>query len=176
MELENWKDIVGYIGYQISDIGNVRSFWRRTGDGGDTFNNWEWKITDKSKLLSIGKNRGGYHMVRLQKSQGVQKFVTVHKLMLESFVGPRPSPKHHAAHIDDDKDNNALENLEWATSKKNLQDRFKNHGGEKLTKADIPKIRSMLNDGMTQTAVAIHFGVDQSHISRIKSSLCWHYI
>jgi hypothetical protein len=103
-----------------------------------------------------------------------QKFVAVHVIMLQAFSGPRPHGQH-GCHIDDNKDRNILDNLEWATKSKNLQSRFINHGGEKLDKQDISKIRSLSNR-MTQTAIAEHFGVTQGMISRIANQKAWHYV
>lgn len=171
-----WVAIPGYTGYEISPTGSVRSFWRRTGPPGSTFNKWKWEITDDPKVIGYSINRDGYHMIRLQKEPGRQMLVTLHKLMLESFVGPRPAPNYHACHIDDDKDRNMLSNLEWNTKEKNLQGRFINHGGEKLDKSDIEKIREFKKMGLTQTCIAKKFNVTQSLISRIISRECWHYV
>ena len=172
----SWRPIPEYQGYEISLTGEVRSFWRRTGPPGSTFDKWKWGITDVPKVLAQPQNHKGYHMVRLQDSSRKQKLVSVHKLMLEAFVGPRPGPNYHACHIDDNKDRNILSNLEWATKEKNLQSRFVNHGGEKLEAADIARIRDMLKSGKRQAFIANEFGVCQSHISRINSQDCWHYV
>ena len=169
MNAEIWKDIVGYKGYQVSSLGNVVSLWRRIGH--------EWKIVqDRPKILRHAIAKKGYHMVRLQLKPGYQKLVTVHKLMLEAFVGPRPNPKYHGCHIDDNKNNNALDNLEWNTGHKNLQARFRNNGGEKLEKNDIQTIRRLRNLGMSQHTIANRLGVTQGHVSRILNGQQWHYV
>jgi len=101
--------------------------------------------------------------------------VAVHILMLKAFVGPRPFGKH-GCHIDDNKDNNTLGNLEWNTPYKNLQSRFINHGGPKLDKFDIPIIKALRRSGLNQPAIADRLGVTQGHISRILNGLTWHYV
>jgi hypothetical protein len=167
---EIWNDINGFDGYQISSVGNVRSFWRRV--------NMEWvKVPSRPKPLRHSIAKKGYHMARLQdRSSGKQKLVSVHLLVLKSFVGPRPDKYHDGCHLDDDKDNNSIKNLAWNTKHKNLQDRFKNKGGEKLSKEQIGQIREMISNGNNQSLIASQFGVCQSHISRIKTRKYWHYV
>src|SRR6185503_19623474 len=77
-----WKQIPNRKGYEISTTGYVRSFWRRIGAPGSTFDKWRWEITETPKPLSHSLNRKGYHMVRLQSRRGKQILVCVHKLML----------------------------------------------------------------------------------------------
>jgi hypothetical protein len=48
-------------------------------------------------------------------------------LVLETFVGPKPTPKHECCHRDDDRSNNAVENLYWGTHAENMRDIVKNH-------------------------------------------------
>jgi len=170
-QVEKWVPITGNPGYEISTIGNVRSFWRRVGKPGAAFNTWEWKITGVPKTLRHSRSHKGYHTVRLKSGQAC-----VHVLILQSFVGPRPGPNHDACHIDDDKDRNILENLKWATKAENSLDRLINHGGSKLKRDDIPNIKAALSSGFRQSDVARLFGVTQSHVSRIVSGNRWHFV
>lgn len=114
MENENWKTIPNYAGYEISSVGRVRSFWRRTGVGGQKFNKWEWKISTIPKTLKYSVNCDGYHMVNLREKMGKHRLLSIHTLLLKAFVGPRPDGLH-GCHIDDDKNRNELDNLEWNT-------------------------------------------------------------
>lgn len=175
-ESEVWVPIPGYTGYEISSSGAVRSFWRRIGKPGSTFDTWAWVITDRPKLLKHSINRDGYHQVRLQIQHGTQKLITVHTLILKSFVGPRPSRRHDGCHIDDNKDRNELSNLEWGTREHNQHTRFLNKGGYKLSKHDIPKIRALFGTGISQVDIGARFGVTQGLISRIKNLKQWDYV
>lgn len=92
---EEWKDIQGYEGlYQVSNLGNVKS---------------------KRRLLQPTITKRGYCRVGLSK-EGKMKYYLVHKLVAESFIGKRDMPIDH---IDCNKTNNRLENLEYVTTREN---------------------------------------------------------
>jgi hypothetical protein len=68
------------------------------------------------------KKPGSYISVWLHGPDGAS-WQRINRLVLETFVGPAPSAKHHAAHLDGSKDNNFVTNLEWKTPKQNWEDR-----------------------------------------------------
>lgn len=101
---EIWKDIKGYEGlYQVSDQGMVRSLnYNRTG---------------KTRVLKLKENRYGYLQVGLWKD-GIQKSVSVHRLVWSAFVGEIPKGMQ-IDHRDGCKTNNSLSNLRVCTPKEN---------------------------------------------------------
>lgn len=101
---EKWKPVVGFEGkYEVSDLGNVRSInYLRTG---------------KTKILSPGINRGYLHVVLWKDGKG--KHYYVHNLVVTVFKGPIP-PGMQVNHINEDKTDNRLSNLEVVTHKENL--------------------------------------------------------
>ena len=100
---EIWKDIEGYTGlYQVSSWGRVKN--SRTG-----------------RVLKAGKTKKGYLQLCLCKN-GIRKFYSVHRLVAQAFI-PNPQNKPEVNHIDEDKENNYFENLEWVTRSENM-----NHG------------------------------------------------
>ena len=100
---EIWKDIKGYEGkYQVSNSGNVRA---------TNYNN-----TKKVKILKQ-YIRNKYLSVRLCKN-GKGKHLKVNRLVAESFI---KKPELEVNHIDGNKYNNKVENLEWCTKKENIQ-------------------------------------------------------
>ena len=103
--METWKDIAGYEGlYQVSDFGNVRSLnWGRRGI---------------IRNLYLKKQNRGYRHVELAKD-GVRKAFTVHRLVAEAFI-PNPNDYKQINHIDEDKTNNTVMNLEWCTQEQNM--------------------------------------------------------
>ena len=108
---EIWKDIVGYEGvYQISNFGNVRSlkYW----------SNIHKKYYDRIKILKKRNNNLGYEVINLSKF-GIKKYYTIHRLVAKAFI-PNPNNYKEINHIDGNKRNNYVDNLEWCTRSQNM--------------------------------------------------------
>lgn len=121
--MENWRPILGWDGYEVSDLGRVRS-WKWPSKGRQWIENRE----REPRLIVTGQERPEKY-IRAQLSsrdRGVKK-ESVHVLVLEAFVGLRPSPDHQGSHWDGNRFNNRLSNLRWATRKENAEDK-KRHG------------------------------------------------
>ncbi|WNO24238.1 endonuclease [Enterococcus phage SSMH01] len=103
--IEEWKDIKGYEGlYQVSNFGRVKS-----------------KHRGSERILKAGTTRLGYLNVCLCKNNQIKNF-KVHRLVAKAFI-LNPDNKPEVNHIDEDKTNNIVSNLEWCTRKENI-----NHG------------------------------------------------
>lgn len=109
--MEEWKDIEGCVGYQISNNGKIRSF-----------HNNRHGLTAKPHLLKTDYNSNGYERVCL----GADRREFVHKLVAKAFI-PNPSNYPIVRHRDDNRKNNVVENLLWGTQADNIQDCLK-HG------------------------------------------------
>ena len=109
---EIWRDIKGYEGkYQVSNLGRVKSLYYKCKMG----------YNGKSKLLGIYKNRNndyGYYFTPLNKN-GKHKNFFIHRLVAEAFI-PNPNNLPCVNHIDEDKSNNKVDNLEWCSYKYNV--------------------------------------------------------
>lgn len=96
---EIYKDIKGFEGlYQVSNMGNVKSLYY-------------------NKLLTICKQNNGYTYVCLWKHSKETKGL-IHRLVAEAFL-PNPDNLPQVNHINEDKTDNKVENLEWCDAKYN---------------------------------------------------------
>lgn len=79
------------------------------------------------RVLAPHSDRDQYQSVRLTFAKGSRKKFKVHRLVAETFIGPRPSPRHEVRHLDGNRANNCASNLAWGTQKDNADDRER-HG------------------------------------------------
>lgn len=113
---EVWKDIKGYEGkYQVSSLGRVKSLGRKIVSG---INYSNIRYT-KDKILSENIINSGYPTVLLYKN-GQETRLLAHRLVLEAFE-PNEDDTLVVNHIDRDKLNNDLNNLEWLTQSENIR-------------------------------------------------------
>lgn len=118
MEEEIWRDVKGYEGlYQASSLGRVKSLDRVTEQTLPTGKS-VWRHYE-GKLLSCTLDKGtGYNCVSLQKD-GHSQYFLVHRLVAQTFI-PNPDNLPQVNHIDEDKTNNYVSNLEWCTNSYNV--------------------------------------------------------
>lgn len=109
---EVWKDVQGYEGlYQVSNLGRVRSLDRTIIDSIGR------KRLYKGKLLKPIIDNHGYFEVLLYKGTN-RKPPHIHRLVAQTFL-PNPKKLPCINHIDENKQNNAVSNLEWCSYKYN---------------------------------------------------------
>lgn len=111
---EIWKEIEGFEGlYSVSNCGRVKSLTHTTID----------KIgrphTYKGRILSQGKDKDGYCFITLFR-HGESVGYKVHRLVAFAFI-PKPDNCDQINHIDEDKSNNHVENLEWCNNSYNIR-------------------------------------------------------
>ena len=110
---EIWRPIEGYEGlYEVSNTGQIRSLDMYLKCKGKSYR------LQKGKVLSPSKNTDGYLQVGLC-CNGKYKKCLVHRLVAQVFL-PNPDNLPEVNHLDEDKTNNRVENLEWCDRKYNL--------------------------------------------------------
>ena len=134
---EIWKDIHfwengiewDYRGlYKVSNHGNVKSFHN-----------------GKENILKAGKNKYGYELIRLCKN-GKLKIFLIHRLVAHMFVeNDNPIEKIEVNHIDENKENNHAENLEWCTREYNMNFGTRNERMSEMMKGkNNPNLGSLI--------------------------------
>ena len=98
-------------GYSVDELGRVFSHFKREDK--------EWVIlSEPRRELNPCPDRKGYLKVYLGKGSNKHLSISVHKLVALAFI-PNPENKPQVNHIDGDKTNNNVDNLEWVTNQEN---------------------------------------------------------
>ena len=122
---EIWKPIKDYENlYEISNLGRIRSKDRVVYQK----NRWNDNLSRflyKGKLLNTKIEENKYVQVHLCKNNKQKRYL-VHRLVAETFI-PNPENKEQVNHINCNKNDNRVENLEWTTPKENTQHAIKNN-------------------------------------------------
>ena len=132
--MEKWKDIENFECYQISNLGRVRRKQRLQ----KTPTGQEGVIAER--ILKPFKSTKGYLRIELN-CYGKRKIFSVHRLVALAFLD-NPLNKPQVNHIDGDKTNNNITNLEWCTNSENQLHSYKNNLNRKIFfKENNPKKR-----------------------------------
>jgi hypothetical protein len=171
---EYWVPIHGFNNYYVSNLGRIKSVDRiiKRTDG---------IITKKNGKIKIATQRqsNGYLSIRLY-NVGKDKLVFVHRVIAKAFI-PNPEGKNFVNHIDGNKLNNNISNLEWCTSSENNKHAiitglrsYKsgcNHRLSFLSHQDIASIREMhknnVKAGVIKNKYNLSYGAYYNIIKRI---------
>jgi hypothetical protein len=154
---EVWKGIIGFEErYEVSNLGRVRSLL-----------NTRQNKNVSSKILKINLNHKGYPIVTLVKNCKY-KGKSIHRLVAEAFI-ENPNNLPHVNHIDGNKLNNNVSNLEWISNTDNIRHAFRNglfkRGGK------IVLMYSLSGEFMGEfdilSDVTKKFGVESGNITRV---------
>lgn len=168
---EHWKPIplVGFEHiYSVSSLGRIR----RDKEG------YSARV---NHIMTPCLDTSGYLHVQLSYNN-YKKHGRIARLVATAFLGDPPTENHQVNHIDGEKTNNRIENLEWTTRLENMQHASKlnlcpygeQHPDAKLKNSDIPVIRQLMNDKTTNvSALARHYGVDRRQLYYIKHQQTW---
>ena len=143
---EKWLIIKGYPNYEVSNWGNVRSIRR-------------------NKILKGCENDSGYLYVNLIHNK-IIKTTAIHKLVIEHFGDKKPDVDYVVDHIDKNKTNNKIDNLQWVTITENTL-RF--YGNDDKKKEIMELRESGLTIQKISNIVGLSLYTVQQHIHRSKT-------
>lgn len=117
--IEEWKDIENFSNYQVSNLGNIKSkehqYIRKDGVRG----------TRKEKILSSNRSdKSKYINVILKSDSGEPTNLNIHSVVAKAWI-PNSDKNLIINHIDGNKHNNRVDNLEWVTYGENLRHAYR---------------------------------------------------
>lgn len=170
LDKSEWKTVTGFHAYKVSKKGEIYSGLI-------------------NKIMKPTKDKDGYlklNLVRYDKDFKAKKDVRVHNVVLSTF---KPKPEDSKAdqinHIDFDKANNNLDNLEWVTCKENIA-HTRNTGrhpgtagsrnsNAKVTEQDVMEIRKVY-DYSKRAELAEKYGISPKTVENIAYRITWKHI
>jgi len=171
-----YRLVPGYDGAYAA--GNDGSVWSRRKRGGGAPG-----IMKMWRQLK-GTMGNYYRLVKLSRDCN-SSFYTLHRVILEAFVGLRPDG-YHCRHLNGDPLDNRLDNLCWGTALENMQDQYlhgtrlnnvgSKHSSTKLHEDDITAIRNLVGEGLAQRSLAICYKVSRRVISSIVTRRTWKHV
>lgn len=174
MAKERWLPIAGYEGlYEVSDFGNVRSLDRVVPTHYGT------RVHRGKQLLPTCTNKG-YSRVGLSRD-GTTKLFVIHRLVCAAFLPPDPE-RPHVNHLDLDRTNNRVTNLEWCTQLENFAHSSKhgsNHAAtnpnkaKKLTARQVEAIHVLDELGTSVRIISSLFSITKDNVRNILSGKLW---
>jgi len=177
-----WGPIPGYeTTYEASTEGQIRSLERVV-----TYTRRDGRCVERkypTKVLKPGLNSRGYEIVSLCDADNRHHTRAVHRLVLETFTGPKQTGQE-CRHLDGNIRNNALTNLRWGTAAENMADKIAHGtwvrgsrvGNSRLTEQQVREIKARLAQKEPHASIALEYGVKTVTISAISSGRNWSWI
>lgn len=160
------KEIPNFSNYSISDSGVVTSK----------------RVYANTHVRKQQINNCGYCMVSLIDDNGKKHLKSVHRLVAQAFI-PNPDNKPQVNHINGNKRDNIVSNLEWCTAAENTQHAYssglisivegEDHHSAKLTKQTAIDLINCILSGEDNETIATKFGLHSRYVSLIRGKKRW---
>lgn len=161
--------IPGYPGYFALKDGRLLSVRSRLQDG-------------LYRFMTPTPDGAGYLRVSATDGSGKERTLKVHRAVIETFKGPRPSTRYQVRHLDGDKVNNCADNLVWGLPIENADDK-RRHGTvlrgtrspkAKATEEAVTKIRALYTTGLfSQAELGRFFSLSKASVQRICAGITY---
>lgn len=158
IKLKKCRKIRPYKHYEVSNMGRVRN--SKTG-----------------KIIKISLDRGGYPCAHIRGYNRYGEISSlhpnVHILVADTFKLCKPEDKTQINHIDGDKTNNRLDNLEYVSMSENIKHGFriglyKRYSGEKYSDEMIHEICSLIQGGYSSGEISKMKDISIHYVNRVK--------
>lgn len=176
---EVWKDIDGF-SYQVSNTGKIKSLGRYIpyvdGRTGKLCKRWS-----KERILKSSIGTSGYPTTHIYTDEPIRHTVMIHRLVAEYFV-EKVEGKGFVNHIDGNKTNNDVTNLEWVTFSENilhavdtglLRKRGEDSNFAKLTERQVKEIISLRKYDPRKYSCKVisdRYSISEKYVSYLSSS------
>lgn len=155
---ESWKKVLGTQSYFVSSLGRVKTV-----------------KNGREHIQKLYERDNGYLSCNVYY-EGVQKTKEIHILVAEAFLGERPSSQYVINHIDGNKTNNHLSNLEYITYAENTQHAFdtglnvsgENHPNSTISNKQVVLMKFLIKLGYSDKDIAERFEIAQRTVNRIR--------
>ena len=179
-EIELWRPVAEAPGYEVSNLGGVRSFLGKKGLGGKK--GFIGIRVSTPRPLKLTVKKPGYLVVSLQ-TPGGEKLFLVHSLVVRAFL-PRPLDCDQVNHKNAIKADARLDNLEWSNHDHNhehatvnrLRPSGERHGMAILSEVDVRAMRKLSAEGIGNVALAKQFHVSHYTAWQITTRRTWKYV
>lgn len=169
-----FRETVAFPGYCVGSDGTV---WTRKGKGPRTPLRANWRLLNREPGVN------GHERVRLCHKGAVVRYL-VHRLVLETFIGPCPDGMVACHYPDPSPSNNSVFNLRWATRQDNERDAVEHgtrimgshHPQSKLTEVDVLEMRAQYKAGVPSKVLAARYGLNRNTVSGIVFRRMWKQI
>lgn len=174
--IEKWKLVDGWPGYEVSSKGRVRR----------TLTGLVRRGVKAGRLMTVTLNSWGYPTVYL-KNLTKRTGVHVHRLVAIAFISPPPTADHRVNHINSDKMDPRVENLEWVTHAENMQHAYRsgavkvkagsrtneNAHHKVLTWEMVRSIKKAVAQGQTMVSLAAKYKVGYRTVTQVIDGTRW---
>jgi hypothetical protein len=161
---EEWRDVVGFEGrYKVSNLGRIQNA--------------------KGVMMKFQVNRGGYERLTLRHDDHKDYDFTVHRVVAYAFI-PNIENKPQINHIDGNRRNNNVDNLEWCTQSENILHAFKlgnkdqsgiHNNMAKITEKIVRDIRKRSKTEL-QKNLAKEYSLSKANICMIVNRKTWAHV
>jgi hypothetical protein len=157
------KEIKGYENYLVFNDGTVLN-------------------SNTDRELKPDRTNRGYYRITVCKNNKVKRY-SIHRLVAELFIH-NPLSLETVNHIDGDKSNNSVSNLEWLTQQDNqahavatdLCPKGSSNGNSKWKEDKIHEVCKLIQSGLTRTPVLEQTGITKSTFDDIRRRKTWKHI